>query len=207
MQKPGDEFLAGAGFTDKQRRGFGLRSFDNQPPKVLHRFGNTDEPRSRRRGGKLILDSFSLLLLLLLAVNQDVGAFNLGKIERRRHEIIERPRPHRLNGPARVAVGGDHRDKAIGIHGVEFGDETHSVRMQADKRRVVGGSLDDRKRIVIGADNGVVVSTVGEPLMQLALFIVVMKDFQEPTNRGLVCSLFDQMTGNVKLCSEFGQSV
>lgn len=61
---------------------------------------------------------------------------------------------------------------------MKFGDEPHSMRMKPDKRGVKHIAPHNGKRIIIGSDDGVLVSAVGKPAVQLALFVVVMKYFQ-----------------------------
>ena len=127
----------------------------------------------------MILDTFSLLLLLLLAIDEDKGSLDFGEIQGRRHQIIEGAGAHSLDGAASVAVGGDHGHEAIGIGGVQFGDELHSVGMKPDEGGVEGGLADDGERIVGCGDDGVDVAAIGKPTVQLALFVIEMEYFQE----------------------------
>lgn len=50
--------------------------------------------------------------------------------------------------------------------------------MQSDKRGVKGASADDWEWIILGADDGIGVSALGEPTVQLALFIIKMEYLQ-----------------------------
>ena len=175
VQQPGDEFFARACFSRNEYGRTRGRRLLNQSPQIPHGMAAADKAILAHGGGQLCFQVSPLLEHLMFASHHDSRAFDLGEIERR-VEIVERTTFHRLDGHARVLVGGNDRDEAVGVALVQCLDEPKTVGMKADKGRVKSLVSRSSKRVGIGRYDGIGMSPLLEMEVELLFFVVVVKE-------------------------------
>ena len=157
VDRPGDQFLAGAGFAGDEHRRIGRRDFGDQlldavdvgrlADKLRWTFDRLQPPLQ----GPVFVRQFPLLND---AIQQCFDFHELARLG----EIIERPVPQGGHGRFQRRFAGEHDRFGVGRKFLALGDDLHAVEawhIEIDDDAIVGVALERGDgRQTIGADRG-----------------------------------------------------